>query len=207
MERLLIKTIFSEKSEQHSSCKNCLPKKFLAWVLGSAASLVEEQRVITQCSWPPVHSHLSFVVSDSDEVPRRAELVPGDVEPVRTGEELVGEGVTAEEVDQALELLGILRTDISSLTDEVLGVLDTADLLVHPLAAEARIDDAGTDLEASRFQQEMTAIGQVGNDLRRGDVVWVLAQVEELAQLKVKREPYVIEILFHGVVLFRGNVC
>ena len=84
----------------------------------------------------PVHSHLSFVVSDSDEVPRRAELVPGDVEPVRTGEELVGEGVTAEEVDQALELLGIFWTNICRLTDEVLGIADTADLLVHPLATE-----------------------------------------------------------------------
>ena len=130
---------------------------------------------------------LLFVVSYPDEVPRGGELVPGNVEPVRASEELVGEGVTAEEVDQPLELGRILRTDISRLTDEVLGVLDTADLLIHPLAAEARIDDDGTDLEASRFQQEMTAIGQVGNDLRRGDVVWVLAQVQELAQFKMLR--------------------
>ena len=131
--------------------------------------------------------HLLFVVSYPDEVPRRGELIPGNVEPVRASEERIGILAVFEIFDQPLELGRIFRTDVCCLTDEVLGVLDAADLLVHPLAAEARIDDDGTDLEASWFQQEMTAIGQVGNDLRRGDVVWVLAQVEELAESEMLR--------------------
>lgn len=59
------------------------------------------------------------------------------MEPVGAGQELVGEGVSAEEVDQPLELGRILRTDISSLADEVLGIVDASDLSIDCLAAEA----------------------------------------------------------------------
>ena len=45
-----------------------------------------------------------LVVADADIVARRGEGVPGDVEPVGAGEELVGEGVMTEEVNQQLEL-------------------------------------------------------------------------------------------------------
>ena len=54
--------------------------------------------------------------------------VPGDMEPVGAGEELVGEGVGLEEVDKALELSRIFRTDIGSLTDQVLRIPDIAHL-------------------------------------------------------------------------------
>ena len=59
------------------------------------------------------------------------------MEPVGAGQELVGEGVSAEEVDQPLELGRILRTDISCLADEVLGIVDASDLSIDCLAAEA----------------------------------------------------------------------
>ena len=50
---------------------------------------------------------------------------------------MVGEGVSAEEVDQPLELGRILRTDISGLADEVLRIVDASDLSIDCLAAEA----------------------------------------------------------------------
>ena len=59
------------------------------------------------------------------------------MEPVGAGQELVGEGVSAEEVDQPLELGRILRTDISGLADEVLRIVDASDLSIDCLAAEA----------------------------------------------------------------------
>ena len=46
-----------------------------------------------------------FVVPNADKVAGRAEGVPGDVEPAITSQELVGQGVSLQEVDEALELL------------------------------------------------------------------------------------------------------
>jgi len=43
----------------------------------------------------------------------RSEGVPGEVQPGGTGEKLVGEGVGLEEVDEAMELGRILRTEPS----------------------------------------------------------------------------------------------
>ena len=63
--------------------------------------------------------------------------VPRDVEPGGAGEELVGEGVGLEEVDEALELSWILRTDIGSLTDEMLGVTNTTYPAIDSLISEA----------------------------------------------------------------------
>ena len=40
---------------------------------------------------------------------------------------MVGVVAMAEEVDQALELVRILRTDVGSLAELVLGITDTAD--------------------------------------------------------------------------------
>ena len=59
--------------------------------------------------------------------------VPGDMEPVGGCEELVGEGVRLEEVDKALELSRIFRTDIGSLTDQVLRIPDTAHFAIDSL--------------------------------------------------------------------------
>ena len=52
---------------------------------------------------------------------------PGDVEPTITGEELVGQGVMAEEIDQTLEMLRVLGADVGSLAEEVLRTVDTTD--------------------------------------------------------------------------------
>ena len=75
------------------------------------------------------------------------------MEPVGAGEKLVGKVVMAEEFYQALELGRIFRSDIGRLADLMLRVKDTADLLVHSFAAEARIDKDRTDDEPSRLQQ------------------------------------------------------
>ena len=86
---------------------------------------------------------LLLVVVEADVVARLGEGIPGNVEPGLGGEELVGEGVGLEEVDEALELSWILRTDISSLAYEVLRVFNTPYPTIDSLTAEARIDDDG----------------------------------------------------------------
>ena len=48
-----------------------------------------------------------LVVPDADVVAGNAEGTPGDVEPAGAGQELVGQGVTTQEGDQALELLRV----------------------------------------------------------------------------------------------------
>ena len=61
-----------------------------------------------------------FVVADKDVVAGLGEGVPGNVEPVGAGEELVGEVVVAQEVDEPLELCWIFRANVGGLTDEML---------------------------------------------------------------------------------------
>ena len=93
-----------------------------------------------------------FVISEADVVAGDAEGSPGDVEPAVAGEELVGEVVVAEEVDEALELSRIFGADVGSLADEVLRVLDTTDSAVDRLAAVAGVDEDGaTDGLAGRL--------------------------------------------------------
>ena len=128
---------------------------------------------------------LSFVVPDAYVVAGRIEGVPGYVEPVGGGEELVGMRATSEKVDEVLELGWVLGMDVGGLADEVLGVLDAANEAVDPTVAEAGVDDDGVDLKAGRLQEHQAAVGQVGHDLHRGDVVGVFAQIEELAQQEV----------------------
>ena len=62
----------------------------------------------------------------------------------------------------------------------------------------------------------MTAIGQIRHGLHRREVLRVFLEIEELAQQKMRREFYFIEILFHNnLFLFsrrvaekrRGNSC
>ena len=57
----------------------------------------------------------------------RAEGRPGEVEPAIAGEELVGQIVSLEEIDQRLEMLRVLGADVGSLAQEVLGTSDTTD--------------------------------------------------------------------------------
>ena len=128
-----------------------------------------------------------FVIPDPDVMAGWGEGVPGNVEPGGGGQELVGVFPTFEEVDELREPCRILRSDIGSLSDEVLRVAYTTHLAVHGLATETRIHDDGTHQEPRRLQQLMAAIGQIRHDLHRGDILWVLAQVEELAQLKMRR--------------------
>ena len=80
---------------------------------------------------------LLLVVPEADEVSGRGEGSPGDVEPARGGEELVGQGMRLQKRDQALELGRVLGADVGGLAQEVLGVLDAADQAVHAAVAEA----------------------------------------------------------------------
>ena len=73
------------------------------------------------------------------------------MEPAVAGEELVGQGVSLEEVDETLELNWVFGTDVGGLAEEVLGVFDTTDLAVHGVTTEAGIDDDGADDDPGRL--------------------------------------------------------
>ena len=77
-----------------------------------------------------------FIVPDADVMAGCGVGVPGDVKPGGAREKLVGEGVGLEEVDQALELSRIFGADVSSLTDEMLGVAHTTDFAIDGLITE-----------------------------------------------------------------------
>ena len=111
------------------------------------------------------------------------EGVPRDVEPAGAGQELVGQGVGFQEVDQLLELFRVLGADVGSLANEVLRVPDTANESVDTRIAEAAGDDDGTAYGlAGRLQQQAAAIDHVGHLLRRRNVGRVPAGVAELCQ-------------------------
>ena len=131
---------------------------------------------------------------------RRGEGVPGDVKPGGARQQLVGKLPRFEEFHEPLELLRILRTDVGCLTAHVLGVLHPADVAVHGLVAEARVDEDRPHHEPGRFQQLVAAVGQVRHDLQRGDVRGVLAQVQELRQPEMGGESRVIDLVFHDSV-------
>ena len=65
------------------------------------------------------------------------EGIPGDVEPGGARQQLVGVRRGLEEIHEALELRGVLRADIGSLTAEVLRTADTTYQAIHPAVAEA----------------------------------------------------------------------
>ena len=129
-----------------------------------------------------------------------AEGVPRDVEPAVAGQELVGVGVGAKEGHKALELRGVLGTDVGGLAKEVLRAPDTTDEGVDARVAEARIDDDGTNDAAGWFQQVQTAVFHVGNLSDGGDVIRVFTEVQELIQRKMRRELDVIRVFFHDIV-------
>ena len=122
-------------------------------------------------------SPFSFVIPDADVVAGWREGVPGEVKPAIAGEELIGEGVLAKELHEALELSGIARTDVSSLPCQVLRVCHTPYPLVHLFVPEARIDKDGTYQLSGWFQQQMAAVGHVHHRLQRRDILRVLAEV------------------------------
>ena len=65
------------------------------------------------------------------------EGAPGEMEPSGAGEELVGEGVGLEEVDETLELSRIFGADVGGLTDEVLGVTNAPYPAIDSLVTKA----------------------------------------------------------------------
>ena len=69
------------------------------------------------------------------------ERIPRDVKPTIAGQELVSIGTDLQELHQMLELGRIFRSDVGSLTNEVLRVLHTTHPKVHIFITEARIDD------------------------------------------------------------------
>ena len=94
-----------------------------------------------------------LIIPYPDEVPGRAERRPRDMEPAGAGEQLVGQIVSLEEVNKALELGGVLGADVGSLAKEVLRVLDATDQGVDARVAVAGIDDDGTDHLAGGLQE------------------------------------------------------
>jgi len=116
-----------------------------------------------------VRGLLLLVVPDADIMSRRSEGNPGDVHPSRASQELVGVFMVAEEVDQALELLRVLGTNVSSLAQQVLRVTDTD----------------GTHLRAGWLKQMLTTVDHSGKLVDGGDVVRIFVQTEELVQLKM----------------------
>ncbi len=82
-----------------------------------------------------------------------AEGVPRDVEPPVAGEELVGQIVRLEEIDQALELLRVLGVDVGGLAKQVLRVTDTTHEGVDARVAETGVDEDGTDHLSGGFQE------------------------------------------------------
>ena len=65
-------------------------------------------------------------------------------------------------------------------------VLDASHLAIDSLIPIARVDDGAND-QPCWFQQLMAAVGQIYNILHRRDVLWVFAQIEKFAQLKMRR--------------------
>ena len=126
------------------------------------------------------------------------EGIPGNVEPTRTGEELVSQIVSLEEVHKALELAGVLGANVGSLALQMLRVANATDQGVDARVAVAGIDEDGANHLAGGLQEHQTAIGHVRHELHGGLVVGVLAEIKKLAQTKVGRQPRVIELcVFH----------
>ena len=132
-------------------------------------------------------------------MPWNAEGCPRDVEPAGAGQKLVGILTCLEERDQALELLGVLGTDVGGTAVEVLGISDATHLVVDGLVAEAAVDDDGAaDGLAGGLQQLTAAVGHVGNLLDGWHVVGVLLPVAEFCQQEVTTEFDVIDYcVFH----------
>ena len=131
-------------------------------------------------------------------MPGCGEWIPGNVEPAGAGEELVSQIVSFEEVYEALELLGVFGADVGSLAKEMLRVANATDQGVDARVAEAGVDEDGANHLAGGLQEHQAAIGHVHHVLHGGLVVGVLAEIAELAQTEVGRQPRVIELcVFH----------
>ena len=117
----------------------------------------------------------------------RREGIPGDVEPAIAGKKLVGVFADLQEFNEMPELRRIARSDVGGLTEKVLGVLNATHLEVHIQVAVSRVDDDGACYDSYRFEQQMAAVGEIGDDLHRWDVLRILPEVKKLAQKEVRR--------------------
>ena len=84
--------------------------------------------------------------------------------------------------------LPVRSWSVYSLAREVLRVLDTADMAVDILVAEAGVDEDGADHLPGRFQEHHAAIDHVRHVLQRGLVARVFLRVDEFLQRKVLTE-------------------
>ena len=122
----------------------------------------------------------------------RREGRPGNVEPTGAGEQLVALRVVLQEVYQLLKLGWVARTDVGGLPEQVLRVFHATNQSVHTAVAETGVDDDGPYHLAGRLQYHEAAISHVRHILHRGDILRVLAQVEEFGQTEMLRQFYVI---------------
>ena len=128
----------------------------------------------------------------------RREGIPGDVEPAVAGQQLVGVFADLQEFDEIPELRGILRPDVGSLAEKMLRCTDAPNFLVDFIIAKARVDDDRSGYDACRFEKQMTAVGQIDDNLHRRDVLRILPEVEKLTQLKMLGEPYIVSLGNHN---------
>ena len=130
---------------------------------------------------------MSFVITDADVVAGRREGIPGDVEPAIAGKKLVGVFADLQEFNEIPELRGVLRPDVGSLTEKVLGSTDTPYPLVDFGISEPRVDDERSCYDSCRFEQQMAAVGQIDDDLHRWDVLRIFPKVKKFAKPEMRR--------------------
>ena len=82
---------------------------------------------------------------------RLSEGIPRDVEPIGADEELVGVLADLQKIHEWPKLCRGFRTDVGSLTDEVLGIAYTAHFAIYGLRAEAGIDNNRTYDKSGRL--------------------------------------------------------
>ena len=95
------------------------------------------------------------------------------------GQELVGELVSFEKVDEALELLRVTGANVGSLAEQVLRVADTTHEGIDARVAEAGVNKDGTGYFSGRLQEHQTAVGHVGHMLHGRFVIRVFPHVDE----------------------------
>ncbi len=122
------------------------------------------------------------------------------MEPAIASEKLICILAGLQERHKPLELCRIFRTDIGSLTYEVLRVRYPTNLTIDGFISKTRIDDDWAHLCPCRLQKEMATISHIHHILHRWYVLWVFLQIKKFRQLEVKRESCIIDWCVHGIV-------
>ena len=120
------------------------------------------------------------------------------MEPAVASEKLVCILARSQKRYQTLKLRRIFRTDIGSLTIQVLRVRYSANFAIDGLIAETGIDNDWPYLFTSRFKKKVATIGHVSHVLHRRYVLGVFLQIKKLRQLKVRGKSGVIDWCVHG---------